>query len=234
MPRLSPQPNADRPGPDPGRPELRRIKKLLAARPPALAAYHAVGEQLRRLAEDPGVSALAGWRQRAAQAAGISESTLNKCLQFRREYEGGELAALESLEPRWGRLSTALAVKDKRKRHALLRRARREGWDDRALQLEAQRLRAGPRGGGRPRKEYRSHGLVADLGELARLSEVWADFHGRVWDAQQAAYAAELQKLPPPAREELGRALAAARKRLGELRRRCGRALDSLGALRVE
>jgi hypothetical protein len=174
MPRLSPQPNADRPGLDPDRPELRRIKKLLAARPLALAAYHAMGEQLRRLAEDPEVNSLPGWRRRVADAVGISEATLNKCLQFRGEYDNEELPDLEELEPRWGRLTTALAVKNKRKRHALLRRARKEGWDDRALQLEAQRLKGGPRGGGRPRKAYRSHGLLADLGELARLSDLWA------------------------------------------------------------
>ena len=58
---------------------------------------------------------------------GRSESTLNKALQFRRSYEAAELPELERLGVGWSRLTVALAVKDKQRRHRVLRRAKQEG-----------------------------------------------------------------------------------------------------------
>ena len=219
---------------DPSRPELRHITELLGHRPLSLADYHALGEQLRRLAEDPAVGSLGGWRQKVAQAVGVSVSTLNKALQFRQEYEAEDVPELEELAVGWARLTTALALKDRLGRHALLKRARREGWDDRDVQRAVQRLKGSRRGGGRPRKERQSHGLLADLAELTRLAELWAGFYEQVWAANQPAYAAEVRKLPGPGREGVRRHLAAAREKLAALRKGCGGALAGLKNLGVE
>jgi hypothetical protein len=104
-----------------------------------------------------------------AEALPVSEAALNNCLQFRLKYPKEDLPELERMRVGWGLLTVALAVPNKRERHALLRRAVEEEWGGRALQREVQRLNGSWRGGG-GRREPRGHGLLPDLAELAGLT----------------------------------------------------------------
>jgi hypothetical protein len=211
------------------RTELRRLRRLFEHRPLTLPAYHAIGEQLRRLAEDPAVAVRGSdWRAELAQILGQSKSTLNKCLQFRVSYEEDELAQVEGLGAGWAYLTVALGVPDKKKRHRLLRRARAEGWNGRELQRAVQRLKGSRRGGGRPRRRPRGHGLRADLLELTRLAELWTDFHARVWEQGQEGYAGELAAMAPAAREGVRLELDRAAQQVRRLRKQAGEALRGL------
>src|SRR5262245_3162248 len=115
---------------NPGRPELRKLIRLFGHKPLALRDYYAIGEQLRRLSEDPDIAYRgSGWRAKVAQSLGQSEAALNKCLQFRNRYAEDELPEVEGLGVGWGYLTIALGVPNKRQRHQLLRQARKEAWD---------------------------------------------------------------------------------------------------------
>ena len=133
------------------RPEVRELARLFEQKPLTLPLYYAAGGQLERLVQNPSVANRRnGWRKLVARAVGVSESTLNKCLQFKQHYLEKDLAALEHLKVGWGRLTIALGVKDRAKRHRLLRQAAEENWDDQTLQRAIQKLKGTRRGGGRP------------------------------------------------------------------------------------
>jgi hypothetical protein len=224
--RIKPTPLADRP-------EVRRLTRIFADRPLTLSAYHAAGEQLRRLQDDPAISHRgSGWRAAVAELVGQSEATLNKCLQFRRSYEPEDVPWLEQLGVGWSRVTVALAVPDKKKRQQLLSRACKDGWDDQGLQREIQRLRGSRRGGGRPRKRPRSHGLLADLGELVRLTDFWIDFHDTVFAGGRQAYMAEIEKMSHEARDSVGEHVVHAVEKLQRLQERSEKALMVLRAVK--
>lgn len=197
------------------RSELRKIAHLLQQKPIGLADYHAIGEQFRRLSEDEAVAARgSGWRAQAADLLGVSEATLNKCLQFRLTYEEADLPDLEAIGLGWSRLTVALAIKAPQKRHKLLQKAKKEGWDERQLQREFQRMRGGHRGGGRPRKAAKSQGCLADGLDLIRLTRLWDGFVSEVWSKQQESYLPELAKMNEATRENLRRLLDQAAEEL--------------------
>src|SRR5262249_61130145 len=135
-PRAAPArtPQGQQPPPPP--PAPRALARLFSRSPLTLSAYHQVGEQRGRLEDDGQVPYLKGWRGQVARLLGKSESTLNKALQFRRTYEATELPELERLGGGWSRLTGALAVKDKQKRHRLPQRAEEGGGGNRALQRQ--------------------------------------------------------------------------------------------------
>jgi hypothetical protein len=168
-----------------------------------------------------------------AKALRVSEATLNKCLQFRLRYKKEDLPELKALGVGWGPLTVALAVPNRRERHALLRRAAREGWGGRALQREVQRLNGSWRGGGR-RREERGHGLVPDLAELAGLTRRWQEFHDGAWSPGQKGYARELRQWAKEGRPGVRRALEGALGALAELRKHCREAERAVKALRDE
>ena len=161
----------------------------------------------------------------------MSESTLNKCLQFKQHYLEKDLAALERLKVGWGRLTIALGVKDRAKRHRLLRQAAEKKWDDQTLQRAIQMLKGTRRGGGRPRKESKSLGLQPDLTRLIGLTDPWSDFYTQVWSGRQEAYGAEMEGLTDRARATLAELLAAAAQKLQAMRRQCAVALAKVKAL---
>lgn len=73
------------------RPEIQRLTRIFADKPLTLSAYHAAGEQLRRLHGDPSINQRgSGWRAIVAELVQQSEATLNKCFQFRRCYYLGQ------------------------------------------------------------------------------------------------------------------------------------------------
>jgi hypothetical protein len=228
MARLAPPSTASKPL-GPNRPEIRRLNRLFERQPLTLPAYHAIGEQLRRLSEDPAV-AIRGtdWRAELANLLGQSRSTLNKCLQFRTSYEEDELADVEGLGAGWAYLTIALGIPSKKRRHQLLRRAREEDWNGRELQRAVQRLKGSRRGGGRPRRRPRGQGLRADLLELTRLAELWTDFHARVWGQGQEGYAGELAAMASAAREGVYLELDRAAQQVRRLRKQAGEALRGL------
>jgi hypothetical protein len=147
------------------------MKGLFERQPRTLALYHAIGEQMHELEEDEAHTRYGSrWRKVVAASVEESDATLTKCLQFFDTYKSDEIAELDGLGVGWVGLIIALGVRDKKKRHRLLRQARDEGWGQRELRREARRLKGSNRGGGRPRKEERSRGCLADAVELAKLA----------------------------------------------------------------
>lgn len=209
------------------------MRVLFERRPRTLHVYHAVGEQMGRLAADEALVGYgSGWRRKFAETLGQSESTLTKCLQFFNAYERDDIAALEELKVGWVGLIVALGVRDKKERHRLLRRARDEGWGQRELRREARRLKGSNRGGGRPRKEERSRGCLADAVELARLAGLWSDFYRQAWAGTEGDYLAEVGRLTGDSRDGMERALADAEEKLKALRGQCAGALKAVKELR--
>src|SRR4051794_37696591 len=91
--------------------EVKRIVALLKKAPLTLADYHAVGEQMRRLSADSAAARRGGkWRDRVAELAGYSVSTLTKAMQLNAAYRQEELAELQEMGVGWSRLTIALAV----------------------------------------------------------------------------------------------------------------------------
>ena len=82
----------------------------------------------------------------------------------------------------WTQATIAYAVTDRRARRKLLQRAGAEDWSDCDVRLAVQARRDRPGAGGRPRRPLRSHGLAADVRELARLAAPWVTFAEEVWD----------------------------------------------------
>jgi hypothetical protein len=79
-------------------PEITTLKELLEEPSLTLRHRHRVGDLLRSLSEDEDVAARGnGWRAEVAKILGVSEEMLNKCFQFRSEYEQNELPELEGL-----------------------------------------------------------------------------------------------------------------------------------------
>jgi hypothetical protein len=213
-------------------PEIKTLNGLLKKRSLTLRHRHRVGDLLRRLSANPNVAERGnGWRRKVAKILGVSEEKLNKCFQFRSEYEKIELPQLKKLKIRWTMLTIALAVEGKRRRLALLRKAKVEGWTQRRLRWEVQRINGGCRGGGRPRTPLTTQGCVADLGELNRLAWQVNEFLADVWSPQQVAYEAEFLRAPRQAKETIGRDLGAAAKQLKDLVKNAQGALSVVKAL---
>lgn len=200
--------------------EVQRIVTVLKKVNLGLADYHALGEQMRRLSEDPTVSRRGGhWRARVAELVGCSTSTLTKALQFRRAYEKEDLPALEELGVGWSRLTVSLAIANAQQRLLLLRKARDEKWGDREVQRAIQQQRGVRRGGGRPRKPPRSQGVLADLVELGRLTEIWQLYHERVTRAHQGEYPSQVRTLDEAGRQTLAQTVTEVQAQLKNLRR---------------
>jgi hypothetical protein len=198
--------------------EVKRIAALLKKAPLSLADYYAIGEQMHRLSTDPAVTRRGGkWRDGVAELAGCSVSTLTKAMQFRNAYQRGDLPGLEELGVGWSRLTIALAVDDRVKRHELLLEAKQKGWGERELQRAIQQHKGSKRGGGRPRKRMASQGPLADAAELLRLTELWLEFDRDVWSR---AGAADLRRMDGHAWSNLQRMLELVARRLKELQSR--------------
>jgi hypothetical protein len=90
---------------------------------------------------------------------------------------------LEAMGVNWTRLYFAFAVRGRRDRHALLRRAVREWWSDQQLRFAVQQRSHSKRGGvgGRPRRPVTSHGPEVTVRELGRQCRRWLGFHGQAW-----------------------------------------------------
>ena len=215
------------------RPEVRQLASLFRHGPLSLRDHHRAGELLRQLRGDPEEAPTPGWRGVVAKALHVSVATLNKCLQFRDRYEEEDLPELERLRAGWGLLTVALGIRNKRQRHALLRRAVEEKWGARELRREVQRLNGSWRGGG-GRLRPRGHGLLPDLAELAGLTRRWLEFHDGAWSPGQKGYARELRQMTREARHGVRRALEGALGALAELRERCREAERAVKELRGE
>ena len=85
----------------------------------------------------------------------------------------------------WARASRTLVIGDRKERHALLRRAGREGWTGQRLRFEAQRQYPSRRrgAGGRPRRDPVAYGADVALREPERLCRRWLAFHEQAWQA---------------------------------------------------
>jgi hypothetical protein len=232
MPRSSSPSSPDHPL-DPNREEIKAMARLFEHKPLTLADYHGIGEQLHRLAEDDTVARWGShWRKNVAEILEQSPSTLTKCLQFFRTYKQSELVQLERLKVGWVGMSIALSIPGRKERHRLLRQARDEGWGQQELRREARQLKGTTRGGGRPRRQEKSRGCLADASELVRRTEHWSDFYTQAWGGNEEAYAEELPGLSDESRESLERILDDAEEKLRTLKRQCDAALRTVKALR--
>lgn len=198
--------------------EVKRIISLSKKSPLTLADYHAVGEQMRRLSSDNTIARRGSkWRDRVAELAGCSVSTLTKAMQLSAAYRQDELAAFQEMGVGWSRLTIALAVEDKQKRYDLLCEAKEKGWGERDLQRAIQQHKGSKRGGGRPRKAMTSQGPLADAAELLRLTALWLEFDEKVWSRSGEAGRRDLDE---QAAANLTRMLEDAVRRLGQLQAR--------------
>jgi hypothetical protein len=147
-----------------------------------LAWHHEVGKLVLRLRpEGPRGSQ---WARGLAEALGPSPAWLARARRFADLYPSREdVAELEAMGVNWSRLYFAFAVPDERDRHALLRRAVRERWPDQQLRFTVQELYPSKRRGvgGRPRREFTSHGPEVTLRELERPCRRWLAFHEGAW-----------------------------------------------------
>jgi len=192
-----------------------------------LRDYHAIGEQIQMLASDPKVGVRGtGWRKQLATLLGISESMLNKYQQFFAKYDLDELARLEAAGFTFGRLTIAHAVEDKEARYRLLEQAKKEGWTDPELQRQLQARNGSRRGGGRPRKGPKGHGLVPDVNELVRLMRPLSAFNTQIWSVGQDSYQREISSLPEKDKPSLARQVMSAREMLQTLLRQVVQGLD--------
>ena len=146
--------------------------------------HHRVGELVGRLRPERWRGTR--WTRRLAKALGPSPQLLVKTRRFTQLYPTRQdVAKLEAMGVNWTRLYFSFAVPNKRDRHALLRRAVRERWSDQQLRFTVQqRFPSKRRGvGGRPRREFSSHGPEVTLRELGRQCRRWLDFHEQAWQA---------------------------------------------------
>jgi len=149
-----------------------------------LAWYHRVGRLVGRLR--PEVPRGTRWSRRLAEALGPSPELLAKARRFTELYPTRkDVQELERMRVNWTRLYISFAVSNQEKRHALLRRAVDEGWSNQQLRFTVQqRFPSRRRGvGGRPRREFSSHGPEVTLRELGRQCRRWLDFHEQAWQA---------------------------------------------------
>ena len=130
---------------------------------------------MAKIEADPGRHGT-GWRKKLAEHLGVSDSTLGKCRQFRRRYKKEDLPELEEQGVQWAHLSISFGIESKKDRFLILKRAKKYHWGERELQREIQRIKGACRGGGRPRKEPKSRGLLADVLELCSRAEAWNQF----------------------------------------------------------
>ncbi len=233
MARPTARPKSERRRPAADRPELRELIRLFHQEGRTPRNSYAAAELLLPLSRDRDFVAGGGWKQRVADAVGVSTSTLNKCIQFHEQYGKKDLAELERMKVGWYRLTIALGVADKKRRHQLLRQAKDEGWDEHTLQRKIQQLRGTRRGGGRPPKDEKGLGLQPDLTRLIGLTRTWSQFYAAVWEKGRQGYRAELKKgLTETAGGTLGRLLEDAAEKLEAMREQCGDALVQVNALR--
>lgn len=167
-----------------------------------------------------------------SELVGCSPLTLTKALQFRLTYEPKDLPEVAELGIGWSWLTIVLGVEDRKQRHDLLRKAKEGGWGERELQRAIQQLKGGRRGGGRPQRELMSQGIIADLCELIRLTQLWGDFYEKVWSAKQDGYPAEVRHLQGPALDNLMALLDDARARLKDLANQSKDARATVDSLR--
>jgi hypothetical protein len=119
-------------------------------------------------------------------------------------------------EFKWGHLVLTLGL-DEQQRLALLNQAEEQDWDVWELQREIQRRKGMCRGGGHPRKQPKSFGLLPDIIQLLRLSERWNERYEKACARMLIAGATRLDKhiMVPPLRKQLTRCLNELNRLLG-------------------
>jgi hypothetical protein len=172
--------------PAPLRPDFDRLVRHADTPPDGLAWYHRLGALVRRLRGAGGADALraAGGFKALSEAVGVAASLLQKAGRFVDLYPGKQdLREVEELGVDWTRLWLSFCVDDRGKRHALLRRAVADGWDQDALRFEVQRRRpTGRRGvGGRKPRKAEGHGPEVTLRRLVLAGKTWLSLYEGAW-----------------------------------------------------
>jgi hypothetical protein len=161
-----------------------RLARLIDRPRADLRWHHQVGIRALRLMQAAPVRSRTEWWSRLARALGPCPALLQKAARFARLYRSeAELAALGRLRVDWTRASLALVIGDRKQRHQMLRKARREGWTGQRLRFEIQRQYPSRRrgAGGRPRRDPEAFGADVTLRELERLCRRWLAFHEKAW-----------------------------------------------------
>jgi len=186
--------------------EVKAITQLLAKPAKSLRDYFDVGDYLAKLASRSEVIAMKGFRAEVAKVVGVSTETLSKCCQVREKYTAEQLTALERRGVGWGLLTSSFRIADRKRRDRLLKQAIDEEWNGADLGRAIRGLTKSGRGGGRPRRALKSHGLFSDVEQIGSLSEQFNAFLG-VWTGQLETYRAELQDLSDEDRQALERTI---------------------------
>jgi hypothetical protein len=178
------------------------------------------------------------WSRRLSEALGPSPELLAKARQFAELYPTQkDVRRLEDMGVNWTRLYFAFAVPGKRDRHTLLRRAVRERWSDQQLRFTVQqRFPSKRRGvGGRPRREFSSHGPEVTLRELGRQCRRWLDFHEQAWQAvKDRDWAGFVRSWPREDLDDLLQLIRSTDEALKEVAAACQAARADLADLRQQ
>jgi hypothetical protein len=159
---------------------FKAIEEVLEAPGQDLDWYFRLGTALKRWHSDAPRDRGDTW---LSKALGPSRSVLQKARLFAKEYPTvADVQELKNIPTDWTKLILALPLKDKRKRHQLLKKA--QDWDTHQLRFEVQRLshslRVGK--GGRPRSNFATaYGPDASLREMQRMSQNWREIYQESW-----------------------------------------------------
>jgi hypothetical protein len=170
------------------------------------------------------------------RALGPCPALFQKAIRFPQPYPSeADLAALGRLRVGCTRASLALVIGDRKKRHAMLRRAGREGWAGQRLRFEIQRLYPPRRrgAGGRPRRDPAASGADVTLREPGRLCRRWLAFSWKAWQkVKDPDWRLFVRDWPREDLDDLLRVLGSADGALKEVARACRAARAALAGLR--
>ena len=124
------------------------------------------------------------WSRKLAEGLGPSRELLEKALRFAELYPSEKsVRKLENMNVNWSSLYRVFMVRDENERHALLRRAASERWNDQELRQTIQREYPSKRKGlgGRPRRSITCHGPEVALCAMGRLSRIWTASYEGYW-----------------------------------------------------
>jgi hypothetical protein len=209
------------------------LVRLIDAPRGDLPWHHEVGRLAGQLRSEPAPGTT--WSD-LAEALGLSEEVLQKSMRFAWEYPAPkDFQELEEAGVDWTRLYIAFAVRDRQKRHALLRRAARENWPNPRLRAAIQqRFPTGRVGiGGRPRRKREGLGPEAALRELQRQGRQWLELYEQAWlPVGDDQWARLVERWPAKEVEKLVELLEGADETARQLQEAARVVRDTLAALR--
>ena len=213
-----------------------RLARLLAEPRNDLGWYHEVGEQVRALRpENPRSSNGGQWAVVLSEAMGPATGLIYKTSRFVDLYPAeADVQRLERMGADWSVLVLTLPVAKRKDRHGLIRKAKKEGWDQKKLRFEVQKRFPNRRRGmgGRRRKEPQNYCPEFNVREVERLARYWLEFHEKAWEeVKPVDWHHMVRDCSQDDRAKLKELLARTEKQVSEVSRSCKEMRRILAAL---